>query len=666
MIAPQAARHKGALRGGLSDVCYNQRHADLAGLAGRTPWLGDTVMPTPLRRVLLGQPLATQQQEHEKLSNFAALAVFASDGVSSVAYATEEILLALALAGAAAFHLSVPVGIAIVVLIAIVATSYRQVVYAYPSGGGSYAVARANLGVIPGQITGAALFVDYVLTVAVSVASGVAAITSAVPVLYVHRVAIGVACILFVTWANLRGVRESARVFMVPTYGFILSLYALVVVGAWRVFTGHPPVDVLPAQSDVQVVQGLTVFLVLRAFASGCAALTGIEAVSNGVQAFRPPVDRNAAKVLAWLAFVLGTLFIGITLLSHRLGIVPVHHETVVSQVARATFGRNWFYFLIQAFTAVILILAANTSFNGFPRLASVQASDGYLPRQLGNLGDRLVFSNGIVALGLISSALLAIFHGETHRLIPLYAVGVFLSFTLSQLGLVRHWWQVRQQQRDWKLRAAINGLGAVITGIVVVVIAVTKFLLGAWIVCILIPLLVMCFLAIRRHYDEFAAQISLDGAVEAEASRNLVLVLVGSMHRGMIEPVKYAKSLSTNADDVRAVHIETESDRPRPSLTDAWDRYGLGIPLVVLQSPYRSLAGPLVDYVRRAQAEEGFQTVTLVLPEVAVQGWWQPLLHNQTALFLQFALRRVPGLVIANYRYHPGAQVPGAEKTAP
>lgn len=623
-------------------------------------------MPTALRRLLFGQPLATQQQAHEKLSNFAALAVFASDGVSSVAYATEEILLALALAGATALHLSVPIGIAIVVLIAIVATSYRQVVYAYPSGGGSYAVARANLGVLAGQITGAALFVDYVLTVAVSVASGVAAITSAVPALYEHRVALGVACIAFVTWANLRGVRESARMFMVPTYGFILSLYILIAVGLLRAATGRPPADVLPTHSHIQAVQGLTVFLVLRAFASGCAALTGIEAVSNGVQAFRPPVERNAAKVLSWLAFVLGSLFLGITVLSHRLGIVPVHNETVVSQIARASFGRSWFYYLIQTFTAVILILAANTSFNGFPRLASVQASDGYLPRQLGNLGDRLVFSNGILALGLMSSLLLVVFHGETHRLIPLYAVGVFLSFTLSQLGLVKHWWQVRDKQRDWKLRAAINGVGAVITGIVVVVIAITKFVHGAWIVCILIPLLVMCFLAIRRHYDEFAAQISLEGAVDAQASRNLVLVLVGSMHRGMIGPIRYAKSLAANVDDVRAVHIETESDRPRSSLTEAWDRYGLGIPLVVLPSPYRSLAEPLVEYIQRVQQKEGYHTVTLILPEVAVQGWWQPLLHNQTALFLQLALRRVPGLVVASYRYHPGAEQDAAHAAGP
>jgi amino acid transporter len=625
---------------------------------------GERKMPTLLRRLLFGRPLPTQQQAHERLTNFAALAVFASDGVSSVAYATEEILLALALAGPAALSLSVPVGIAIVVLIAIVATSYRQVVYAYPSGGGSYAVARGNLGIIPGQITGAALFVDYVLTVAVSVASGVAAITSAVPALYEHRVALGVACIAFVTWANLRGVRESARIFMLPTYGFIFSLYTLIAVGIYRVLSGQPPMDVLPHQSDVQMVQGVTMFLVLRAFASGCAALTGIEAVSNGVQAFKPPVERNAAKVLGWLAFVLGSLFFGITVLAHRLGIVPVHQETVLSQVARATFGRHSFYYLIQAFTAVILILAANTSFNGFPRLASVQAADGYLPRQLGNLGDRLVFSNGILALGLISSLLLVVFHGETHRLIPLYAVGVFLSFTLSQVGLVKHWWQVRETQRDWKLRAAINGVGAAVTGVVVVVIALTKFLHGAWIVCILIPLLVMCFLAIRRHYDEFAAQISLEGVVEAEPSRNLVLVLVGSMHRGMIDPIRYAKSLSAVSGDVRAVHIETESDRPRPSLMDAWERYGLGIPLVVLPSPYRSLAEPLMEYIQRVQCEEGYQTVTLILPEVVVHGWWQPLLHNQTALFLQLALRNVPGLVIASYRYHPGAKAAGANKS--
>jgi len=579
--------------------------------------------------------------------------VFASDGVSSVAYATEEILLMLALAGAGALGFSIPVSIAIAILIAIVATSYRQVVHAYPLGGGSYAVARENLGTVPGQIAGAALLVDYVLTVAVSTAAGVAAITSAAPALHDHRVALGVLCIAFVTWANLRGARESARVFMVPTYGFILSLLTLIAVGLWRQAVGAPAVEQLSRVSDVEVVQSISLFLILRAFASGCAALTGIEAVSDGVQAFKEPVSQNAAKVMVWLALLLGTFFMGTSLLAHWLHVVPMQHETIVSQIARATFGRTAPYYAIQVFTAVILILAANTSFNGFPRLASVQAADGFLPRQLANVGDRLVYANGILALGAVSSALLVGFQGETHRLIPLYAIGVFLSFTLSQFGLVRHWYRVSEEQKDWRLRAFINGLGGVVTAIVVVVIAITKFRHGAWIVVVLIPCLVLIFLRIRKHYDEIEARLSLEGVGVPPPVQNLSLVLVGSVHRGMLQAVQYARSIATSDQHVRAVHIETESDRPRPALVTNWDRFGLGIPLVVLQTPYRSLLEPLTEYIDRVLQEDGFDSVTLVLPEFVVSHWWEQFLHNQTALQLQVALHNKPGLVVANFRYY-------------
>lgn len=610
-------------------------------------------MASYLRRLIIGTPLPTAKQAHERLTKFAALAVFASDGVSSVAYATEEILLMLALAGTAHLNLSMPIAIAIALLIGIVATSFRQVVHAYPHGGGSYAVARENLGIIPGQIAGAALFVDYVLTVAVSVASGVAAITSAFPVLFEHRVMLGVLAIAFVTIANLRGVRESARIFMLPTYGFILSLYALIVIGLIKFLSGAPPVEALPAQTDVQQVQsGITLFLILRAFSSGCAALTGLEAVSDGVTAFKEPVSRNAAQVMSVLALILGTLFIGITLLANMLHVMPVHHETVVSQIARATFGRDWFYFAIQAFTAVILILAANTSFNGFPRLASVQAADGFLPRQLSNVGDRLVYSNGIIALGVVAAGVLVAFHGETHRLIPLYAVGVFLTFTLAQSGLVRHWLIKRDEVSNWKLRLAINAAGAIATGIVTLVIAVTKFMTGAWVVVLVIPILVLIFLRINRHYREVAQHLSLQGAEIPPPTRNLVLVLVGSVHRGMLRAVRYAQSLPGPDGAARAIHIETEADRPRPSLMVGWEKYGLNIPLVVLQAPYRNLMQPLVEYIDRALKEEKFDTVTLVLPEFVVTHWWEQFLHNQTALWLQFVLRGKPGVVVANYRY--------------
>ena len=611
-------------------------------------------MPTLLRRLLIGRPLATAQAAHERLTNLAALAVFAADGVSSSAYATEEIVLALAMAGTGALSFSVPVAIAIAVLIAIVAFSYRQVVYAYPHGGGSYAVASENLGVLPGQIVGASLLVDYVLTVAVSVASGVAAITSAFPVLFPYRVWIGVFSIGFVTWANLRGVRESARVFMLPVYGFVLSLAAMILVGLWRMSQGLPPIEGLPTQSAVDVVlPSVGMFLLLRAFASGCAALTGIEAVSNGVQAFKEPVAKNASIVLSWLAGLLAFLFLGITILAKHYHVVPVHDETVVSQVARAVFGKGTFYFAIPAFTALILILAANTSFNGFPRLACIQAQDGFLPRQLANLGDRLVYANGIIALGVVSAVLLAVFKGDTHRLIPLYAVGVFISFTLSQAGLVKHWYLLRATQKDWKWRAIVNATGAVITGIVVIVVAVTKFMHGAWIVVVIIPCLVAIFLRIKRHYTEIATALNLRGADVPLPVHNLVVVLVGSVHRGMLEAVQYAKSLSHVPGDVRGVHLETESDRPRQSLVEAWDKFGLGIPLDVVKAPYRSLVEPLVEYMNDARKNRGYDSVTLVLPEFVVGHWWEHLLHNQTALMLQIVLHGKPHVVIANYRYY-------------
>lgn len=606
-----------------------------------------------MRRALFGEPLPTHRQSHERLSNLAALAVFASDGLSSVAYATEEILLILVLAGPEALRMSVPVALAIVALIAIVATSYRQVVQAYPSGGGAYAVAFENLGRLPGLVAASALMIDYALTVAVSVASGVAAITSAFPDLYGYRVAIGVLCIAVVAWANLRGARESARVFMVPTYGFVGLLLLTIVVGLFRQARGMGPVMELPTQSDIAVTQAFTMFLVLRAFASGCAALTGLEAVSNGVQAFKEPVARNASRVMTWLAVLLGVLFLGITVLVSHLHVVPLHHETVVSQITRATFGRAPLYYGVQFFTAVILILAANTSFNGFPRLASVVAADGYLPRQLTMLGDRLVFANGIVLLGAVSAILLAGFGGQTHRLIPLYAVGVFVSFTLAQAGLVVHWRKLRETQADWKRRAAINGCGAVVTAVVALVIAATKFTHGAWIVLIVMPALIHMMLRIRRHYHAVDAHLSLEGIEPPPPVRNLVIVLVGSVHRGMLKAVRYAASLAADEDAVRAVHIETESDRPRRSLTEAWDRFGLGIRLVVLKTDYRNLYEPLEDYIREVLADGVYDCVTLVLPEFVVHRWWEQILHNQTALRLHVAFHNTPGVVIANFRYY-------------
>ena len=459
------------------------------------------------KRALIGPPMPLAQAHHERLRKRVALAVFSSDALSSVAYATEEILLILVLAGTAALHLSVPISLAITGLLAIVAISYQQTIYAYPSGGGSYIVARANLGAVAGLVAAAALLVDYVLTVSVSVAAGVAAVTSAFPQFAPHKVALGVVCVTAVALANIRGVRESGRIFAVPTYFFIVCFGVMILEGFYRLATGSLPRRPPPA---IPASEAFTWFLILRAFSSGCTAMTGTEAISNGIPAFRPPESRNAAITLGWMAVILGTFFVGLTVLANRLAIVPMPEETVVSQIARRLHGTGFFYYAIQAATALILVLAANTSFADFPRLSSLLARDRYIPRQFATLGERLVFSNGIMVLGAMAALLLVIFGGETHALIPLYAVGVFISFTLSQSGMVRHWWTDRV--RGWRHKLAINGLGALATGVVTVVIAATKFTHGAWIVVLVIPALVATFLAMHRHYEDVAEQLSLEG----------------------------------------------------------------------------------------------------------------------------------------------------------
>jgi amino acid transporter len=458
-----------------------------------------------LKRWLVGPPMPLAQARHERLGKRVALAVFSSDAMSSVAYATEEILLILLLAGTVAVHLAVPIALAITTLLIVVVVSYQQTIHAYPSGGGSYIVARANLGMVPGLIAAAALLVDYVLTVAVSVAAGVAAITSALPVLSTHKVVLGVVFVAVIALANIRGVRESGRIFAVPTYFFIASFGLMLVVGAARWLTGTLPAA---PPASVAAVEPFTWFLILRAFSSGCTAMTGTEAISNGIPAFRPHESRNAAITLGWMAAILATLFIGITVLASTLGILPTETETVVSQIARRLFGGGVLYFAVQAATALILVLAANTSFADFPRLASLLARDRFVPRQFATLGERLVFSNGILVLAGFAALLLVVFGGETHALIPLYAVGVFISFTLSQSGMVRRWWRARTQ--GWRWRMGVNGLGAAATGVVTVVIAVTKFTHGAWIVVLVIPLLVTAFVMMSRHYEEVADDLSL------------------------------------------------------------------------------------------------------------------------------------------------------------
>lgn len=597
-----------------------------------------------LKRWIVGKPMPLAQARHERLSKTIALAVFSSDALSSVAYATEEILLVLVLAGAAAAHLAVPVALAISCLLIVVAVSYAQTIHAYPSGGGSYIVARANLGPTPGLIAAAALLIDYVLTVSVSVAAGVAALTSAVPGLYTHRVGLGVGFIALIAFANLRGVRESGRVFAVPTYLFIVTFAVMVGAGLWRWLQGD--LTPLPARAMDDAVP-LTWFLVLRAFSSGCTALTGIEAISNGVPAFKPPESSNAARTLGWMAGILGVLFFGITVLAWGLRVTPNADETVVSQIARALFGSGLLYYLVQGSTMLILVLAANTSFADFPRLSSLLSRDRYAPRQFTTQGDRLVFSNGILVLGGLAALLLVLFRGETHALIPLYAVGVFISFTLSQAGMVRHW--LVEHGAGWRWRLAINGTGAVVTGVVTCVIAATKFTHGAWIVVLLIPIMVMGFRAVHHHYEALAEELSLEHLADEPPITNTVLVLVGDLHMGVVRALRYALSLSSNP---KAVYVELDPARTL-RLEERWAKGGCGVPLVVLSSPYRSVLGPLSDYIERIKGQVPHGVITIVIPEFVPRHWWQHALHNQTAFLVKGAMLFRQGIVVVNVPFH-------------
>jgi amino acid transporter len=535
----------------------------------------------------------------------------------------------------------VPIALAIAGLLAVVGSSYYQTIHGYPSGGGAYIVANDNLGVWPGLVAAAALLIDYVLTVAVSTTAGVAAVTSAFPSLYSLRIPLCLGSILFIAWANLRGVRESGTLFAIPTYGFLLVILGMVVLGLFRLATGTlGPPPTAPAAQVTAGAHALTLFLILRAFASGCTALTGIEAISNGIRAFRKPEADNAGKTLIAMVILLATMFVGITFLAWHLGVVPVEQDTVVSQIGRQIFGAGPLYLSLQAGTALILILAANTSFADFPRLASIMARDRNLPRQLANLGDRLVFSNGIMVLALFSAALIVVFGGETHRLIPLYAIGVFLAFTLSQSGMVVHWF--REQGETWRIKAGINGLGACATAVVLVVIVASKFVYGAWIVILLLPLCVWMFRTINDHYARVAEQLSLEGLKPegwvglASRRRHKVIVPISGIHRGSLPALRFSRSLSK---DVTAVVVDVEPE-VTARIRDKWPRWGHDIPLVVLESPYRSTIGPLLAYLDEVDAREPERGLAVVvLPEFVTATWWQNLLHNQTAQLVKRAL---------------------------
>ncbi len=607
-----------------------------------------------LRRLLIGSPLSTAQAIHERLTKVKALAVFASDALSSTAYATEEIMLVLILAGSEAIHLAWPLALAIATLLVIVAFSYEQTIHAYPTGGGAYIVTHENLGELPGLTAAAALLTDYVLTVAVSVSAGVAALTSAYPPLYPHRVPLALFFIGLIMLLNLRGIRESGTIFAVPTYMFIAIMLTMLGTGLYRWYlfkTTGVPLPMSP-QIHYEAKQGLTLFLILRAFSSGCAALTGVEAISDGIPAFKPPEAKNAAQTLIAMASLLITMFLGITFLAYQFGIVPneMTHETLVSQLGRFIFGDgSVMYYLLQAATMLILILAANTSFSDFPRLSSILARDRYMPTQFGNIGDRLVFSNGIITLGMLSSLLVIIFQGETTRLIPLYAVGVFLSFTLSQSGMVRRWFKLRTP--GWQIKALINGIGAFATGVVFLVFAATKFIYGAWMVLLWIPIFISFFLAVHRHYQDVARQLSLAATGSPPPIRRHRVVLpIGDVHRGVLIALNYALSIS---DDVTAVYVETDPTKTEKVLKK-WEAWGNGVRLEVLPSPYRSLVRPLVRYVMRIDdRRRRDQVVTIVLPQFVPVKWWHRLLHNQTAILIHAAFLFRREVMVTDVPFH-------------
>lgn len=604
-----------------------------------------------LKKAVLGESLPTSAHAEERLSNATALAVLSSDALSSVAYATEEILLVLVAAGSSALSLSLPIAVAIILLLAIVVLSYRQTIRAYPNGGGSYIVARENLGLYPGLVAGGSLMIDYILTVTVSISAGTAALTSAVPQLRPFTVELCLIFIFLLMLANLRGVRESGRLFMIPTYAFIVSVFVLIGLGLYQQATGQIPQS-YPA---IPITESLSLFFILRAFSAGCTALTGVEAISDGVLAFKQPEWKNARLTLLYLGVILGIMFIGITYLTRIYHIVPEEGQTAVSLLGRQILGNGPFYYFIQVFTLLILLLAANTSFADFPRLCYFLARDGFCPRQLALLGERLVYSNGIIFLSLSAGILIVIFRGEVNAVIPLYAVGVFTSFTLSQAGMVRRWF--RERTSGWRASAFMNGLGAIATLVVLGVIVSTKFLAGAWLVVVAIPLVVGLFVAIRRHYEYVAERLSIQGIAprnypprpKAEVVTHPAVVVVGQLNRGTVEALDYARSI---ADEIVAVHVDIGST-DRNKLQQRWQQLEADIPLEIVESPYRSVVAPVVEFISQFEARHPGVLSTVIIPAFVPRKWWESFLHNQTTFFLKAALRAKKSRVVTTVRYY-------------
>ncbi|MBL8133277.1 MAG: APC family permease [Anaerolineae bacterium] len=639
-------------------------------------------MSINMRRMLIGRPLPTSEAIHQRLSIPKALAVFSSDALSSTAYATEAILLVLIAAGSGALGVSMWIAIGIAALLIIVAFSYYQTIHAYPNGGGAYIVSKDNLGKGPGLVAAAALLIDYILTVAVSVSAGVAALVSAFPEFDPLRIEVALVIVAFITIVNLRGVKESGTFFAIPTYAFIFGVFAMIAVGVARVVTGTVP-TVTPealegAGHATEALGGLTLFLVLRAFAGGCTALTGVEAISNGIPAFKRPESDNAGRTLIIMVGILSTMFVGITFLANSFPLTVSHEPgtaTVISQVARYTFGDGTlFFFYFQFATLFILSLAANTAFADFPRLASLIAQDRFLPRQLTNLGDRLVFSNGIISLAFVASILIIIFDAREHNLLPLYAVGVFLSFTLSQSGMVVHWFKERKKQGfaptlSWRLKVALNGFGALCTFVVLWILLITKFVEGAWLVAVSIPVVIFLFLRVHKHYEDVAHSLTLDGIESADihpdsyktGNRQPVVVLVNSLNRSSLQALEFAVRFS---DNVRAVSISVESSAVE-NLQARWKKLNVGIPLDVIESPYREIGRPLIGYLHELDEKSPDRNLptTVILPEFVVSTWWEKLLHNQTSVAIREALyqdqiARGRGRAVINVPYRIGDEL--------
>jgi amino acid transporter len=631
---------------------------------GRVSWIGSAA-----KRVLIGQPFPTHRATEQLLPKRIALPVFASDPLSSVAYATEEILLMLSLGGIALLHLSIPIAVAVVVLLAVVITSYRQTVHEYPHGGGAYQVASQNLGRSWGLLAASALLVDYVLTVAVSISSGVDQIASALPSVHGHQVALALGAVAVLAMMNLRGTKESGRAFAIPTYAFVAGVLVMILWGLVQIAWGHTPRAEsagLPVHAESSYAGLALLFLALRAFSSGCTALTGVEAIANGVPAFKPPKAANAARTLLVLGVLSISMFSGITALA-LIGDVHVAEQatdlglpadaptkTVIAQVAAAVFGGDHTvgFVWIAVFTTLILVLAANTAFTGFPVLGSVLAQDRYAPRQLHTRGDRLVYSNGIVLLALFAGLLIWAFHASTTRLIQLYIIGVFLSFTLSQAGMVRHWSRLLVTERDPLARRAIlrkrvvNAVGATFTGVVLAVVLATKFLAGAWIVVIAMPVLYAVMLGIHRHYGRVRAELAWQDGSVVLPSRNHAVVLVSQLHLPTARALAYARA--TRPDTLTALTVSVDEADTR-ALQAEWERHQVPVPLTVVESPYREITRPVLEYVKGLRRRGPRDVVTVFIPEYVVGRWWEQLLHNQSALRLKGRLLFQPGVMVTS-----------------